>query len=48
MRSLVEKVSRVLKLSGFLPAATALVAFMTLVSLSASAQRITGTLPGGG
>ena len=45
MRSLRKMVSRVLKLSGFLTA-TALVAFMMLVSLSASAQRITGTLRG--
>ncbi|HXU17938.1 MAG TPA: TonB-dependent receptor [Terriglobales bacterium] len=45
MRSL-AMTSRVLKLSGFLPAATALVAFVILISLTAGAQRITGTLRG--
>jgi len=46
MRSLAKAVSRVFKHSGFLPAATGLVLFMMLASLTASAQRITGTLRG--
>ena len=46
MRSLAKRVPCVLKLSGFVPAATSLVVFLTIVSSSASAQRISGTLRG--